>query len=150
MATDFRGSSTTVLCVRSVSITFDICNCQDLFSALQTGMDDAHFEQKQSIEWYELAQLLGRLDLELLEVSFKNYYCAFCHSRMVTDAMIFMLNGIRVVFNEMVNDQEVVDARRRIDGKSIAILGRITDLLPFGMLNMTRKVQMISRSLHFE
>lgn len=113
--------------LRSLGITFDIQDCQNLLSALQTGMDDARFELKHFDEWYELSRLLAHLDLKLLEVSFKNCYCAFCHRRMVTTAMRLMLNGIRssprVVFNGLVNNQEVIDARQRIDRMSTIRFG---------------------------
>jgi hypothetical protein len=70
--------------LRSLSITFDLRDAHLLPSDLLPGSGDIDLEEFVCGEWNEIADLLRHLKLQLLEVSLKNCYRAFCHRRMIT------------------------------------------------------------------
>jgi hypothetical protein len=104
--------------LRSLSITYDVRQCQISPSDLQASVGDCEFELKLAQEWNDLADLLRLLELQLLEVSFKGCYCAYCKRRMTHLAISYLLNGImstpRVVLTGLVNSVEVYMVRRII------------------------------------
>jgi len=97
--------------LRSLSITFDFRHCQILPNHLRSDLDDDHFEDELEREWDNLATLLRHCKLQLLEVSFTNCYCAFCHNRKVCSAMFSLMLGIaatsRVILTGMIDSGEV-------------------------------------------
>ncbi|KAH0291758.1 hypothetical protein M436DRAFT_44182 [Aureobasidium namibiae CBS 147.97] len=83
--------------LRSLSITFDLRDGQSLPSALQTNSNHDNFEAKLFTRWYVLEKSLCRLmNLQLLEVSLENCYCAFCHRRLAIAAAGHLARGIRI------------------------------------------------------
>jgi len=97
--------------LRSLSINFDVRDCQILPDHLRANYDDVQFEDILQRKRNNLASLLGHCELRLLEVSLRNCYCAFCHNRRVCDAMLSLVLNIaaspRVVLTGMIDSSEV-------------------------------------------
>jgi hypothetical protein len=105
--------------LRSLSITFDLRNAHLLPSDLLTDRGDYEVESYLRESWNGLADLLRLLELQLLEVSFKSCYCAFCHRRMTATAIDCLSRGIglssaRVVVRGLINSDEVSAIRKMV------------------------------------
>jgi hypothetical protein len=117
--------------LRSLSITFDLRECQILPSDVQARITDRQFEGYLAGEWNQLAGMLRHLDLRLLEVCFKNCYCVFCRFRMTGLATMYLLSGIasspRVVLKGFVDSDEVRMVRDSIDDASNSVVSDAQD-----------------------
>lgn len=105
--------------LRSLSITFDVRDCQILPDHLRANYNDGQFEDVLERAWDNLVDLVRCCELQLLEVSFRNCYCAFCHDRKVSFAMLCLMLGIansqRVVLTGFLDSGEVSFFRGFID-----------------------------------
>jgi hypothetical protein len=109
--------------LRSLSVTFDIRDCYTPPSILETRCSHIRGPSCVFEKWRNLARLLSLLDLQMLEVSLENSYCAFCHGRFVHRAMQDLIENIRcsprVILRGLIDNYEVYLARSSIGIRSV-------------------------------
>jgi hypothetical protein len=106
--------------LRSLSITFDVRDAQILPSDLQANRSDGDHSYECGLweKWRGILKLVKHLDLQLLEFSLRNCYCAFCHRSLTGEAVVELREAIRfsprVVLKGLLNSDEVSSTRKSI------------------------------------